>query len=87
MSCFIASALCQLERRAPGEMRGEAVEQDVLAVARAAHGVAQRGRGAAVLRQQRAVHERRARQHHGVRLPPLAAVAPSPLCPAINIYK
>lgn len=72
----VAAALRQLERRAAREVRGEAVEQDVLAVARAPHGQAQRGRGGAVQRQQRAVHQRGARQHHGVRRAPPAAVAP-----------
>lgn len=79
MRCLITASLGQLERRAAGEVRHEAVEQDVFAVARAAHGLAQRGRAGRVLRQRRAVHQRRARQHHGVRLAPLAAVTPSAL--------
>lgn len=76
---LVAAALRQLERRAAREVRHEAVEQDVLAVGGAAHGAAQRGRAGRVQRQARAVHQRRARQHHGVRAAPLAAVAPRPL--------
>lgn len=79
MRCLITASLGKLQRRAAGEVRHEAVKQDVLAVARAPHGLAQRGRAGRVLRQRRAVHQRRAGQHHGVRLAPLAAVAPRAL--------
>lgn len=79
MLCLVAAALRQLEGRAAREVRHEAVEQDVLAVGGAAHGAAQRGRAGRVQRERRAVHERRARQHHRVRAAPLATVPPRTL--------
>lgn len=76
---LVPAALGELERRAAREVRHEAVEQDVLAVARAPHRLAQRRRRRRELRQPRAVHQRRARQHQRVRAAPLAAVAPRAL--------